>query len=152
MVLCSLYLPSRAQRIMTLWSFCYEILIPQLLWPEKTETNSQSISFQEANLGQIQDFHLLCKIYKLWNPGNRVLYFVCKGKRLQCCSREAPELHALHTKDSSKGISAFFFALECMNSAPYCWAPGYKLLLKKGRNYHLSLGQYIYMYVYLVIE
>lgn len=84
MVLCSLlYLPPRAHRVMTLWFFCSEILSPEFLWPERTETNSQSFSFQGANLGQIQGFHPLCKIYKLWNPGNRVLYVQCKGKRLQ---------------------------------------------------------------------
>lgn len=62
---------------------------PRILWPERTETNSQSFSFQGANLGQIQGFHLLCKIYKLWNPGNRVLYVLCKGKRLQGSTRAA---------------------------------------------------------------
>lgn len=79
----------KGPRIMTLWCFCSEILIPEFLWPERTETNSQSFSFQGANLGQIQGFHLLCKIYKLWNPGNRVLYVLCKGKRLQGSTRAA---------------------------------------------------------------
>lgn len=49
--------------------------------------------------------------------------FCAKEKDYSAAAWQQPELHAVHTKISCKGISAFLFVLERMNNALYCEAP-----------------------------
>lgn len=148
-----LCLTSRVHRTMILRCFCYEILIPEFLWPEVIEIYSQSFSFQGANLGQIPVAFISC--VKSINCGIQEIgwfMFCAEGKRLLCCSMAAAGAARNAYQRQLRGHLCFSLCARMYEQCTLLLSPKMKVIVKKrGKSLLQTWWKYI-IYVCIFIR